>query len=211
MLWTQIALAISFSIYFGAVAVVMVRVKRQTGTNPVGHTGGRRPAALLNAVASALVWVTGPAYVLTARSVDWFGRLAFLEPPFARGFGALACALACLLLVWGAASLGRSFRVALPESKQTLVTRGLYRSIRNPLALSIDLLALGILLLAPSWLALLAFVLTVLSYEWKIRIEEDYLREAHGEAYAEYCARTGRYLPSLSVLISSKLRPGVEL
>jgi protein-S-isoprenylcysteine O-methyltransferase Ste14 len=198
MHWTQIVLPISFSIYFGAVAVVMARVKRRTGANPVGHTGGQRAAALLNAVALALVWVTGPAYVLTARSVDWFGRLAFLEAPLARGLGALACALACLLLVWGAVSLGRSFRMALPESKQPLATHGLYRWIRNPLALSIDLLALGILLLAPSWPALLAFVLTVVSYERKICIEEDYLREAHGEVYAEYCARTGGYLPRLS-------------
>jgi protein-S-isoprenylcysteine O-methyltransferase Ste14 len=31
----------------------------------------------------------------------------------------------------------------------------------------------------------------------KIRIEEAYLRQAHGVAYATYCARTGRYLPRL--------------
>lgn len=195
MHWTQIVLAISFSVYFGAVVVVMARVKRQTGVNPAGHAGGQRAATLSNAIALALVWVTGPAYVLTARSVDWFERLAFLEVPFARRLGVLACALACLSLVWDAVSLGRSFRMALPESKQPLVTYGLYRWIRNPVALSIDLLTLGILLLAPSWLALLAFILTVVSLEWKVRIEEDYLREAHGEAYAEYCARTGRYLP----------------
>ena len=135
--------------------------------------------------------------MLTARSVDWFGRLAFLEVRFARGLGVLACALACLSLVWGAVSLGRSFRVALPEVNQPLVTYGLYHWIRNPVALSIDLLTLGILLLAPSWLALLTFVLTVVSYEWKIRIEEVYLQEAHGEAYAAYCVRAGRYMPRL--------------
>jgi len=207
--WTRITLAVSFSIYFGTVAVVMARVKRRAGANLVGHTGRRRAAALLNVVASALVWVTGPAYVLTARSVDWLGRLAFLETPFARGLGVFACALVCLLLIWGAVSLGGSFRMALPESKQPLVTSGLYRWTRNPLALSIDLLTLGILLLAPSWLALLAFALTVVSYEWKIRIEETYLREVHDVAYAEYCARTGRYLPRLSMLVTSKSGTGV--
>lgn len=195
MYWTQIALAVSFLVYFGAFAVVMIFVKRQTGTNPVGHTGGQRVAASVNLVAFALVWVTGLAYMLTSRSVDWFGRLAFLDTPFAHGVGILACALACLLLIWGEASLGRSFRVALPESTQILVTSGLYRWTRNPLALSIELLALGILLFAPSGLALLSLVLNVVSYEWKIRIEEAYLREAHGAIYAEYCARTGRYLP----------------
>lgn len=135
MHWTQIVLAVSFSLYFGTFAVVMVCVRRQTGVSPVGHTGGQRAAALLNVVAFALVWVTGLAYTLTSRSVDWFGRLAFLEVSLARGLGVLACALACLLLIWGAASLGRSFRIALPDSKQSLITQGLYRWMRNPLAL----------------------------------------------------------------------------
>ncbi len=82
------------------------------------------------------------------------------------------------------------YRVALPESKQALVTHGVYRFTRNPLALSADLLALGALLLAPSCLAL-----NVVSCECNIRIEEAYLREAHGAAYEAYRSRTGRYLP----------------
>jgi protein-S-isoprenylcysteine O-methyltransferase Ste14 len=69
--------------------------------------------------------------------------------------------------------------------------------MRNPLALSVDLLALGVLLLAPSWLALISLALNVAGYEWKIRIEEAHLRQTHGTAYAAYCAQTGRYLPRL--------------
>ena len=53
------------------------------------------------------------------------------------------------------------------------------------------------LLLAPSWLALISLIANVAAYECKIRIEEAYLREAHGAAYAAYCRRTGRYLPRL--------------
>ena len=103
--------------------------------------------------------------------------------------------LAGVCLVWGEVSLGHSFRVALPESVQPLVTHGIYRFTRNPLALSVDLFALGVLLLAPSWLALTSLGLNVLAYELKIRIEESYLCDAHGAAYAAYCQRTGRYLP----------------
>ena len=93
--------------------------------------------------------------------------------------------------------MGQSFRVALPESKQPLVTHGTYRFTRNPLALSMDLLALGVLLLAPTWLALVSLFLNVVGYEWKIRVEEAYLRDAHGAEYEAYCARTGRYFPRL--------------
>jgi protein-S-isoprenylcysteine O-methyltransferase Ste14 len=197
MHWTQVFLAVALVIYLGAFVAVMVAVKRSTGASPKGHAGGHRLAALLNGVASLLLLLTAVAYPLDARSVDWFGRILLLDHPIAQGLGVVACTLAGVCIVWGEVSLGRSFRVALPESKQPLVRHGIYRFVRNPLALSVDLLALGVLLLAPSWLALASLALNVAGYEWTIRIEEAYLRQAHGAAYAAYCAQTGRYLPRL--------------
>ena len=176
---------------------VLAAVRRSTGTTPMGHSDGHRPAAALNGVASLLLLLTAVAHSLDARSVDWFGRITLLDGPIAQGLGVVVTMLSAVCIIWGELSLGRSFRVALPESKQSLVTHGIYRYIRNPLALSVDLLALGVLLLAPSWLALISLILNVASYEWKIRIEEAYLREAYGAAYAAYYARTGRYLPRL--------------
>ena len=197
MHWTQIILVLAFTIYIGAFAAIMVAVRRGAGMNPRGHVGGHYPAAAFNGVASLLLLLTIAAYSRDARIVDWFGRIALLDCTIARGLGVAALALAGVCIVWGAASLGHSFRVALPEGRQPLVTHGIYRFTRNPLALSVDLLALGVLLLVPSWLALISFIMNVIGYEWKIRIEEAYLRDAHGAAYTAYCARTGRYLPRL--------------
>jgi len=197
MHWTQIVLAATLTIYLAAFAAILVAVKRSTGASPMGHGGGHRLAALLNKVAALLLLLTAVAYPFDARSVDWFGRIALLDGPIAQGLGVVALVLAGVCIVWGEASLGHSFRVALPESQQPLVTHGIYRFVRNPLALSVDLLALGVLLLAPSWLALVSLVLNVAGYEWKIGIEEAYLREAHGTTYTAYCAQTGRYLPRL--------------
>jgi protein-S-isoprenylcysteine O-methyltransferase Ste14 len=195
MHWTQIAVGAALTVYIGAFLVVMVAVRRSTGANPRGHARGFFVAALVNGTASLLLPLTAIAYSLDVRSVDWFGHLEFLDHPAAWGFGLASLVLAGICLIWGEVSLGHSFRVALPEDTQPLVTHGIYHFIRNPLALSVDLLALGILLLAPSWLALLSLILNVVGYQWKIRIEETYLREAHGAAYAAYCERTGRYLP----------------
>jgi protein-S-isoprenylcysteine O-methyltransferase Ste14 len=195
--WTQIAVAAALVVYIGAFVAIMVAVKRDTGANPRGHARGHLAGALLNGLATLLLLATAIAYSLHAQSVNWFGRIAFLDHPLAREVGVVSLILAGVCLVWGEASLGRSFRVALPESKQPLVTRGIYGFTRNPLALSVDLLALGVLLLAPSWLALISLIVNVVAYECKIRIEEDYLRKAHGAAYVAYCRRTGRYLPTL--------------
>jgi protein-S-isoprenylcysteine O-methyltransferase Ste14 len=197
MYWTQIVLAATFGVYIGAFIVVMVAVKRSTGTSPRGHARGHAPAALFNGAAALLLLLTAVAYPLDARSVDWFGRIVLLDHPIARSLGTAALVLAGVCIIWGEVSLGRSFRVALPESKQPLVTHGIYRFTRNPLALSVDLLALGVLLLAPSWLALASLVLNVVAYEGKVRAEEACLRDAHGAAYEAYCKRTGRYFPKI--------------
>ena len=149
MHWTQVFLVAALTVYLAAFAAILVAVKRSTGASPMGHDGGHRLSALLNKVAALLLLLTAVTYPLDARSVDWFGRIPILDGPIAQGLGVMACTLAGVCIVWGEVSLGRSFRVALPESRQPLVTRGIYRFIRNPLALSADLLALGVLLLAP--------------------------------------------------------------
>jgi protein-S-isoprenylcysteine O-methyltransferase Ste14 len=194
---TQAAVAAAVAVYMGAFVAAMVVVKRSTGANPRGHARGHLLAALLNVLATFLLLMRSIAHILPIHSVDWFGRMALLDQPLARGAGAVSLVLAGVCPVWGEVSLGRSFRVALPECVQPLVAYGIYRFARNPLALSVDLMVLGVLLLAPSWLALISLITNIVAYEFKIRIEEAYLREAHGAVYATYCQRIGRYLPRL--------------
>jgi protein-S-isoprenylcysteine O-methyltransferase Ste14 len=197
MHWTQAVLAVALTLYMGAFVVIVVALRQTTGTSPRGHAHGHTLAALFNLTAALLLITTAAAYCLTARSVDWFGRIALLDNAIVKTLGIAALLLALVLIVWGELSLGRSFRVGLPESTQPLVTHGIYGLTRNPLALSVDLVAVGVLLLAPSWLALASLVANAASYEWKVRIEEAYLRQTHGVAYDAYCARTGRYLPRM--------------
>ena len=195
--WRQILLASVLLLYCTAFAAAMVVVRRRTGANPRGHVGGHAGAAALNGLATLLLLLVIIAFVIDRRSLTCFGRLAWLAHPVAQALGTASLLLAGLFLIWGEMSLGLSFRVALPEQRQPLVTHGIYRFIRNPLALSADLLALGALLVAPSWLAVSTLVLTLASYAVKIRIEENHLYATHGEAYRAYCRRTGRYLPRL--------------
>lgn len=195
MHWTQVFLAVAMGVYLGAFGAALFAVRRRTGQAPWGTAGGHHLAKLLGAMASFLLLLVSLAYVVDRRSVAWFGALPWLQVPAVQVLGAAVCVLAGGLLIGGEASLGVSFRVALPESRQPLVTGGLYRWLRNPQALSVDLLALGVFMLTPSGLALADVVLNVVAYELKIRAEEAYLRGAHGAAYQAYCARTDRYGP----------------
>jgi protein-S-isoprenylcysteine O-methyltransferase Ste14 len=195
--WTQIVMAIAFAVYLGSFFAILVAVKRAGGESPLGHEGGHPLGVLLTIVASAILLFTAAAYILDAHTVAVFGQIAPLSHPIIRLAGVVALALAATLLIWAEVSIGGSFRVALPNAKQPLVSRGIYGLIRNPMALSVDVLALGVLFLAPSCLTLVSLIFSVVSYEWKVRTEEDYLREAYGPEYEAYCSHTGKYLPRL--------------
>jgi protein-S-isoprenylcysteine O-methyltransferase Ste14 len=113
---------------------------------------------------------------------------------------AAACALACLVLTidcWR--RMGRNWQVGvLPSQKTDLVTDGLYARIRHPIYALGTLLVLCSVVIVPTGPMIILAAVHVIVMTLKIRSEERFLREVHGEAYTAYCRRTGRFLPRLS-------------
>lgn len=71
-----------------------------------------------------------------------------------------------------------------------LVTGGLYAYSRNPQYVGILLIALGWVMGWPSLLTLTLFPVLVVAYLHLARVEQDDMREAYGEEYESYAART---------------------
>jgi protein-S-isoprenylcysteine O-methyltransferase Ste14 len=92
--------------------------------------------------------------------------------------------------------MGRNWRMAVtPDQKTELVTTGLYGYIRHPIyALSILLMLCSAAVVPTIPMAGVAVVHILLMLA-KARNEERFLRAAQGDAYAEYCRRTGRFVP----------------
>jgi protein-S-isoprenylcysteine O-methyltransferase Ste14 len=80
----------------------------------------------------------------------------------------------------------------------TLTAAGPYRYVRNPLYLGNLLQAVGIGALGPPPATIIIIVLLSMFLYRLIFLEERYLREAQGDAYARYCAVVPRMLPRLS-------------
>ncbi|XXT15645.1 isoprenylcysteine carboxylmethyltransferase family protein [Sorangium sp. So ce429] len=97
--------------------------------------------------------------------------------------------------------MGESWRIGVSEAERTsLVTRGPFAVMRNPVFSFMMLAALGMLLILPNAAALASFVALVIAIELQVRVvEEPYLLRTHGEAYAAYCAKVGRFLPGLGL------------
>jgi protein-S-isoprenylcysteine O-methyltransferase Ste14 len=115
-----------------------------------------------------------------------------------RWFGVVTFAIGGALRLWPVFVLGRRFSglVAI-QPGHTLVTTGIYRTIRNPSYLGILLTALGWALAFRSGAGLMLATLAIPPLVFRIRAEERLLESQFGAEYRAYVARTWRLIPGL--------------
>jgi protein-S-isoprenylcysteine O-methyltransferase Ste14 len=103
-----------------------------------------------------------------------------------------------LILFWRShADLGRNWSPGLEvRDRHELISRGIYARIRHPMYAAIWLSSLAQPLLIHNWIAGF-LVVPAFAAMWLIRVpqEEAMMRDAFGEAYVNYCRRTGRLFP----------------
>ena len=80
---------------------------------------------------------------------------------------------------------------------ERLVTTGPFAWCRNPMYLGHILFLLGLTLTLHSWLAALITVVTAIWFQFRVRRDEQRLRELFGEPHEEYSARVRRWIPRL--------------
>lgn len=142
---------------------------------------------------------------LCAPGLAALAALAGLRPlPFLDRTGPEAAGVILALLGIGGAgvaqtSMGTSWRFGIdPRERTSLVVRGPFRLVRNPIYSMMFLTILGIALTVPNLVAATGLALLLLSMQLEVRlVEEPYLRRVHGEAYLRYACSTGRFLPGI--------------
>jgi protein-S-isoprenylcysteine O-methyltransferase Ste14 len=145
--------------------------------------------AALGVIGLLSAWL--PAY--TDRKEFWT-----IDGDVVRWIGVILYAAGGALRLWPVFVLGRRFSglVAI-QPGHTLVTDGIYRTIRNPSYLGLFVLSLGWALAFRSMAGVLLVALMIPPLVARIRSEEALLRAQFGEKYIAYCARTWRLLPGL--------------
>lgn len=109
--------------------------------------------------------------------------------------GILIISLGLLIDLWGTIALGTNFRIELPKEEISLITTGIYRLMRNPIVMGVYLLLTGSLLVIPTIISLIFLIANILTFDSKIRDEENFLAKRFGEEYKNYSTKVGRYLP----------------
>jgi protein-S-isoprenylcysteine O-methyltransferase Ste14 len=139
----------------------------------------------------------------------WFGAIALhgtgwaprvFEPRLFRSSasetaGAVLTVCALGLLITALRHMGRSWRIGIDaQSREHLVTRGVFSISRNPIFLAIDLIALAAFLISGALFFLISGVLVLAGIHVQILREERFLGTACGDEYGRYRSRVHRYL-----------------
>jgi protein-S-isoprenylcysteine O-methyltransferase Ste14 len=161
--------------------------------------------------AGPLEWVAGGMFIaglLMGGMPPILALLGILEPistldaPVVNAIGTVLAIAGICATFAAQLAMGDSWRIGVdPEERTELVTGGPFGLVRNPIYSAMLPTVLGLVLMVPSVLALAAFVSLFAGLELQVRsVEEPYLLQVHGDAYARYAARVGRFAPGLGVI-----------
>jgi protein-S-isoprenylcysteine O-methyltransferase Ste14 len=151
-----------------------------------------------------LISTLGLALAVAAPLADLAGlpAVAELDQPVGHVAGvalAIVGIAATLVAQW---AMGPSWRGDVdPDVRTPLVTSGPFRFVRNPILTASAGTAIGLALLVPNVLSAAMLVAFLAAQQIQVRlVEEPYLQRVHGEAFREYAARTGRFVPGIGRL-----------
>jgi protein-S-isoprenylcysteine O-methyltransferase Ste14 len=186
--------AMSISIYF--------RSKANRLGDKIDPSQEGKLILTLRRIFGLALWLSALAYLINPA---WMAWAYFPLPAWVRWVGAVIMVACVPLIYWVFSSLGKNVTPTVTIRREhSLVTHGPYRWVRHPLYTVGFLAFAGLSLLAANW-----FIAAVLIFGWPVLvmrtpIEERRLIERFGDEYREYMLRTGRYLPKLNSMQTSK-------
>lgn len=213
---------VAFIVVFSAFTAMRIRFKRTYRVPLVASVAaeeGRRfsvvKLALTVVAAAATVSYVAPG---PFRGLAPDGRLEWLVGArrgfdFAfsvRAIGLVVCLAAAELIRLAHRALGTAFRtVGSPRPDVSLVTRGLYAIVRNPMYGAYLVLFGGAFALTGDWLLCGSSMgIIVLLIAVRLPREEHLLAERYGDAYRAYRETTPRLIPALRLRKSTRGEPG---
>ena len=185
--------SLCLSALFGVLAVGVRSVlhRRRTGRSPLRSGSGIGGLGAVAGIGAA--FVAGPVAELS------FGAHRFVHSAALAAAGVVVCAAGLMGVVWSQAAMGESLRIGVDPSERTaLVTGGPFRWVRNPIYSAMLVYVAGVALLVPNVASVVALPLLAVAIDLHVRlVEEPYLLSTHGDSYANYVARVGRFVPGV--------------
>ena len=144
----------------------------------------------------AIVLAMLVAYAIHPPVMSYLGPISILDVPAVRLTGAAVLVGSLVLVRLAQGQMKSSWRLGFDMAgpPTELITSGIFARTRNPIYLGMALLGVGLFLALPNVVTMTVGSLSVLILQTRVRVEERYLLEKHGEVYAAYCRRTPRWV-----------------
>jgi protein-S-isoprenylcysteine O-methyltransferase Ste14 len=173
--------------------------RRRTGSTGFKGVSGRPGSAEWFAgvgfVAALVAAVAAPALQM----LDVVSPVGVLHASWIQTAGVAIAVIGITATVYAQLDMGDSWRIGVdPSETTTLVRSGVFGLVRNPIFTAMITFGFGIALVTPNLVAIAGLVLLVATIELQVRIvEEPYLQAVHGDAYRDYLANVGRFVPGV--------------
>lgn len=188
--------AVVLSAYWLTVCVMVIVMRRRTGraanVSPPERTGRllRLVWAPLIALWTGLPWLAATGHDGSLLLRPLFESAAAAWVSVVVGVAAFTLTVVC----WR--NMGTAWRMGIdPNEKNRLVFGGPFALVRHPIYALSTVLCWGTAAVIPSPAMLIVAVGHTLLLQWEARREEDHMTAQHGEAYAAYARRVGRFVP----------------
>jgi protein-S-isoprenylcysteine O-methyltransferase Ste14 len=195
----SVALFGAFVFYFAAAFVwPTLRVWRRTGVNPYvlpstddayGFVTAGMRAVIVGLFVYVFLQMGRPDLEPALGALPWLAHRAVAIAGWA------GLALATIWTVVAQYQMGRSWRIGIDTKHKTdLVTTGLFAWSRNPIFLAMRVSMFSLVLLRPNAATLALWLVGDVLIQFQVRLEEAFLAERHGAAYATYRSRVRRWI-----------------
>lgn len=171
------------------------RAERSAATQaaPAAETAVAAPHAKMlvafHGVAFAALYIGIGRVVMPDQVPAWFDGQRIL--------GALVIVLGGLLGAWSLAHFASWRFEARLDTGHKLATTGPFALMRHPIYTALDLFALGTAIWIPTPIVWAGFALMAIGGDLRARAEERLLRQTFGQDYADYSAKTRRFVPGV--------------
>ncbi|MDZ7290321.1 MAG: isoprenylcysteine carboxylmethyltransferase family protein [candidate division KSB1 bacterium] len=173
-------------------------VWKRTGVNPymLGKADNAHDfVGMLFRLTMAAIVIVIILRAVSSKAYAYLAPILWLDRSMLKYAGLLLLAASLIWTLLAQAQMGNSWRIGIDANTKTpLVTHGIFGISRNPIFLGMRITLLGFFLLLPNAVTLTTLVLGEALMQIQVRLEEEYLRQTHGEEYQKYCQHTRRWL-----------------
>ncbi|NOH02139.1 MAG: isoprenylcysteine carboxylmethyltransferase family protein [Chloroflexi bacterium] len=195
----KIFLLLYLLLFFGlAMVLPSYRVWKTSGVNPYKLGSSDSAHDYIGVLFRLTLIATAVIVVLAAFLPNLYVYLVPIDYLILSSLNIIGVAMLIIALVWvliAQAHMQKSWRIGVDEDVKTeLIQTGLFKVSRNPIFLGMRIMLLGLFLVLPSAASLVILIAGDLLIQIQVRLEEEFLTRAHGQAYLNYKKQVRRWL-----------------